>query len=91
MWQSSLALYGLLTMNWAKQLAKMAGLCVMAGLLMGDSARSQELPHLPTIADCPPGYRLAVQDTADPMLPARQPDPNAGYAQSNQEIGRAHV
>jgi hypothetical protein len=35
-------------------------------------------PHQVTIADCPPGYVLGVQDTAEPLLAAQLPnDPSA--------------
>jgi len=70
-------------LNWKA----MAALCATAFLLSASSAHSQEAQsnRLPTIADCPPGYVLAVQDTAQPLIAARQPDPNAGYAQNNQD------
>jgi hypothetical protein len=65
----------------------MAAICAITFALVTSPAQSQEAQstRLPTIADCPPGYILAVQDTAQPLIAARQPDPNAGYAQNNQD------
>jgi hypothetical protein len=64
----------------------MAAICAITFALLASPAHSQEAQptHMPTIADCPRGYVLAVQDTAEPFMPASIPDPNAGYAQNNQ-------
>jgi hypothetical protein len=85
--QPVMEIYGVFAMSAAHHSKSMAAICAVTFALVTSPAYSQEAqpPRLPTIADCPPGYVLAVQDTADPMLPARQPDPNARYVQNNQE------
>ncbi len=53
-------------------------LAFVVGLLMlAFPAHAQEAANRPlTIADCPHGYRLGVQETTDPQPVARMPDPN---------------
>ena len=79
-------------MNTLHPLNRKTAVCVFAVLLASFPAHSQEVQHLPTLADCPPGYTLGVQDTANPMPVAKpQPDPNA-YANaypSDQDIAAA--
>jgi hypothetical protein len=42
-------------------------LCIAALLLSSCPAQAQETQRPLTIADCPPGYVLGVQDTAEPQ------------------------
>lgn len=58
----------------------------MVAVLLTGSARSQEQAHQLTIADCPAGYVLGIQDTADPQPFSRIPDPAPStYEQANQQ------
>ena len=54
-----------------------AAICAMTFALVTSPAYSQEVQstRLPTIADCPPGYVLGVQDTNTPM-PLNRADPS---------------
>ncbi|MGB9152968.1 MAG: hypothetical protein WCD70_07760 [Alphaproteobacteria bacterium] len=47
----------------------LAAICASAFLLSVSSVYAQDAQptQMPTIADCPPGYVLAVQDTDNPM------------------------
>jgi hypothetical protein len=69
----------------AARLSKgMAAICTIAFLLAASPAYSQEAPatRLPTIADCPPGYTLGVQDTAEPQPVTTTPA--TGYENVNE-------
>jgi hypothetical protein len=46
----------------------------VAACLAADVAHAEEAPRPLTLADCPPGYVLGVEDTAEPQLPMRDPD-----------------
>lgn len=63
----------------------MVAICATAFLLSGVPAYSQEADHLPTIADCPRGYILAVQDSEYPQPVATQPPNPNDYTVANQE------
>jgi hypothetical protein len=62
-------------MSLLRRLARITMLCSTVFMLMEVSARSQETPHLPTIADCPAGYTLGVQDidAAQPLVKSSDP------------------
>jgi hypothetical protein len=54
--------------------ARRGGIVRLAMLLIALPANAQDLTHMPTLADCPAGYVLAVQDTALPQ-PLTKPPP----------------
>ena len=81
--QSGVALYGVFTMSRLLELIGVVAFGAGVCLMFVSTARAQEA-RLPTIADCPPGYVLGVQDLAEPLLPARPTDPD-GYPLSNQD------
>ncbi|MGB9152966.1 MAG: hypothetical protein WCD70_07750 [Alphaproteobacteria bacterium] len=64
----------------------LAAICASAFLLSVSSVHAQEAQpaRLPTIADCPPGYVLAVQDTDNPMPLAS--DDTAQSAQNTDTV-----
>jgi hypothetical protein len=81
--QSGMALYGVFTMSAARAFVKsMVATCAIVSLLSVFSAHAQEAPptRLPTIADCPHGYILGVQDTDNPAPLARD---NSAQANTN--------
>lgn len=66
-----MALHRVLTMRAASRInilsARRGGIVRLAMLLIALPANAQDLTHMPTLADCPAGYVLAVQDTALPQ------------------------
>jgi hypothetical protein len=56
-----------ITNTEAMRLRGKIALCVLSLLLAPDVAHAQETQRTLTIADCPPGYVLGVQDTAEPQ------------------------
>ncbi len=79
-----MALYRVFTMIAPRFNQKgMAAICASVFLLSASSAHAQasQQQRMPTIADCPPGYVLGVQD-ADSLMPlardnSAQANPNA--------------
>jgi hypothetical protein len=81
-----MALYGVFAMNAASKSKGMVAICAIVFLLVASSARSQEAARPLTIADCPAGYVLAVQDMAEPQPLVKPPDPTAsGSDQTEQD------
>jgi hypothetical protein len=73
----------------------MVATCTIVSLLSASLAHAQtsQQQRLPTIADCPPGYVLGVQDT-DNLAPlardnASQANPNAYTAEDQMAAFRA--
>lgn len=61
----------------ALELFKSVGIIyAVAYLLSALAAHAEEPPHLATIADCPAGYVLGVQETDQPQLMAKTPSAN---------------
>ncbi len=54
--------------------ARRGGIVALASLFFAVPTQAQEPSHQPTLADCPSGYVLAVQDTALPQ-PLTKPPP----------------
>ena len=89
--QSSVALHGVFTMSAAHSVKGLVAICATVFLFSASPAHSQEVQHLPTIADCPRGYVLGVQDTEDPQPVATLPlNPN-DYTIANQDKNAAEA
>ena len=73
-----MALHRVFTMSAAGRVnnlsARRGGIVALAMLLIASPVNAQELTHMPTLADCPAGYVLAVQDMAVPQ-PLTKPPP----------------
>jgi hypothetical protein len=64
--------------------ARRGGIVVLVMFFLALPANAQELTHMPTLADCPAGYVLAVQDMALPQ-PLTKPPPTAVPAAINAD------
>jgi hypothetical protein len=64
--------------------AQRGGIVVLVMFFLALPAKAQDLTHMPTLADCPAGYVLAVQDMALPQ-PLTKPPPTAVPAAINAD------
>jgi hypothetical protein len=59
---------------------------MLAIFLFALPTQAQDISHVPTIADCPAGYVLAVQDTSLPQPLTKPPSQTAIYANDADSI-----
>ena len=84
--QSRVALHCVFTMRTLNITLKgTVAICAIAFVLTASFAQAQEAQRLPTIADCPAGTVLAVQDTDQPQPWASIPHDPSEYTVANQD------
>ena len=67
-------------MSAAHTVKGVVAISAIAFLLVPSHAHSQEFQRMPTLADCPAGWTLGVQDTAEPQQMTSSQPPLDNYS-----------